>query len=375
MRNAAWTTCVRFLVAVTIAAGWAQNSNASELRWTHFGVRPLGMGNAFVGQADDFNALYYNPAGLAWLNTWTFEVLSLRGEVSANTTSAISDISSFASSGSGSTDATIQLIQKQGGKPLGFNLGLEPFFVMPHFGFALALEMPTQLTFHNDITFDVNAGPRLYLPVGMAFSFFRNRLAAGFNVKALGQLGVDRSFDIDSLNNLTSGTSGSGSLEDYVLGGYGIGFDTGILFRPEPKNSTTLGISVLDVGGTAFKAVSTGTATTGAPETRQPSINTGISFKPVKTAAQYISVNADVAAINQRVHYSKKVNLGAEYGLGEFLKVQAGLHQGEWTAGLQLDIMLLKLRFATYAEQLGTAAGQDQILSDRRYAMHLNLLL
>jgi hypothetical protein len=375
MRRAALMACVRFLAAVAMAGAWAHHANAEELKWTHFGVRPLGMGNAFVGQADDFNALYYNPAGLAWLNTWTFEILSLRGEVSANTTNAISDISTFASSGSGSTDATIELIQKQGGKPLGLNLGLEPFFVMPHFGFALAIEMPTQLTFHNDITFDVNAGPRLYFPVGFAASFLRNRLAVGFNAKALGQMGVDRSFDIDSLDNLTNGTSGEGSLGDYVLGGYGLGFDTGILFRPDAKRSTTFGISVLDVGGTAFKPTSTGTGTMGAPETRQPSVNTGISFKPVKTASQYVSVNADVVAINQPVHFSKKVNLGAEYGLGEFLKVQGGLHQGEWTAGLQLDIMLLKLRLATYAEQLGTAAGQDEILSDRRYAMHLNVLL
>ena len=31
------------------------------------GARPLGMGNAFVGLADDTNALLYNPAGLAFL--------------------------------------------------------------------------------------------------------------------------------------------------------------------------------------------------------------------------------------------------------------------------------------------------------------------
>ena len=29
------------------------------------GIRPLGMGNAFVAVADDRNALHYNPAGLA----------------------------------------------------------------------------------------------------------------------------------------------------------------------------------------------------------------------------------------------------------------------------------------------------------------------
>ena len=32
------------------------------------GSRPLGMGGAFVGIADDVTAGYYNPAGLANLN-------------------------------------------------------------------------------------------------------------------------------------------------------------------------------------------------------------------------------------------------------------------------------------------------------------------
>ena len=29
------------------------------------GARPTAMGGAFVGKADDLNALYWNPAGLA----------------------------------------------------------------------------------------------------------------------------------------------------------------------------------------------------------------------------------------------------------------------------------------------------------------------
>ena len=35
-----------------------------EFRWTHFGPRPLAMGNAYTAVADDHNALFYNPAGL-----------------------------------------------------------------------------------------------------------------------------------------------------------------------------------------------------------------------------------------------------------------------------------------------------------------------
>lgn len=375
MRHAAKTACMTRLAFAATIAFCAGTALAEELRWTHFGVRPLGMGNAFVGQADDFNALYYNPAGLAWLKTWTFEVLALRAEISANSASGISDLLELAKKGSGNVDAALALIQKQGGKPLGLSLGLEPYFVAPGFGFAFAFEEPTQVTFHNDITFDVNVGPRLYVPVGIAGSFLRNRLALGMNVKLVGQLGIEKTLDIDTLSNLSKGTSGSGSLSDYILGGYGIGTDFGLLFRPDSKKDTTFGLSILDVGGTTLKVLSSGDQSTGAPKPRHAAVNTGISFKPIKTAGHYVSVNADVVAINQAVHYSKKVNLGTEYGLGDFLKVQGGLHQGEWTAGLQLDILLMRLRLASYAEQIGTAAGQDPLLSDRRYAIHLNLFL
>ena len=36
------------------------------------GARPLALGEAFTGIADDGSALFYNPAGLAWIrNTGT----------------------------------------------------------------------------------------------------------------------------------------------------------------------------------------------------------------------------------------------------------------------------------------------------------------
>ena len=41
-------------------------SNVASLFDLGMGARPLGIGGAFVGLADDGNALFYNPAGLAW---------------------------------------------------------------------------------------------------------------------------------------------------------------------------------------------------------------------------------------------------------------------------------------------------------------------
>lgn len=43
-----------------------QYSNVASFWDLGMGARPLAMGEAFVGLADDANALFYNPAGLAW---------------------------------------------------------------------------------------------------------------------------------------------------------------------------------------------------------------------------------------------------------------------------------------------------------------------
>ncbi|RME27224.1 MAG: hypothetical protein D6800_05360, partial [Candidatus Zixiibacteriota bacterium] len=50
---------------------YAVNSNAGTSAFSflkiNLGARPVAMGGAFTGLADDINALYYNPAGLALL--------------------------------------------------------------------------------------------------------------------------------------------------------------------------------------------------------------------------------------------------------------------------------------------------------------------
>ena len=66
------------IIALLILAAMATTALADELHedvgttafaFTKIGVgaRPVAMGGAFVGLADDITALYYNPAGLAGL--------------------------------------------------------------------------------------------------------------------------------------------------------------------------------------------------------------------------------------------------------------------------------------------------------------------
>lgn len=343
------------------------------------------MGNAFVAVADDYNALFYNPAGIARLTDWKGEFLNIAAEVSANTVSFLSDASELAQGSGGDLDAVLDLMREQSGENHHFGLQLTPHFIFPGFGFGVGLDFETTMAFHSDISAYVRAGPKVTIPFVYAKSFLGQRLSIGLGVKMLAQGGIDREFSIQDISAFAKDEeSAEGDtvtdeeekkLSDYVIGGYGLGADVGMLFTPTEKMRPTIGLSVSDFGGTPFEEANVQGDALGKPATRLPSVNTGFSFRPLEMRNSYLLLAVDAHAINQPVHYSKKLNFGTEYGLGEILKLQGGLYQGALTAGFQFDVRLLKVRFATYEEQLGSVAGLHDSLSDRRYLMQFKLLI
>jgi hypothetical protein len=54
------------ILLLVVSVSGEQYSNVASIFDLGIGARPLAMGGAFVGLADDGNALFYNPAGLAW---------------------------------------------------------------------------------------------------------------------------------------------------------------------------------------------------------------------------------------------------------------------------------------------------------------------
>lgn len=386
---------IAFRTGLALLAGamFSPAASAEELRWTHFGLRPLAMGNAFVAVADDYNALFYNPAGLARLKDWNGEILNPHFEVSANTVSFLKDLNGLASGSSGDTTAVLDLLEKNTGKTHHFAAGLTPHFVMQGFGIGAAIELNTTLAIHREIATEVDFGPRVIVPVMFATNFLEDRLSIGGGLKFVAKGGVDREFSINDIEaftkeNKTDDTAAvdpaaastavaedKPELKDYFEGGTGVGADVGMMFTPIKTMQPTLGISITDVGGTPYKKYNVGGEALSAPDARLPSVNVGISVMPYEANNMFVRTSVDAHAINQPVHFSKKFNLGAEWGYGTIIKVQSGLHQGEFSGGFEFDVFLFSVRFVTYAEQLGTVAGQDDNLSDRRYAMQLKLFI
>ena len=70
------------ILAIALLCVWAGGAVAQEERaidnFAGVGVRAMGMGGAFVGVADDFTAMYWNPAGLAQMQQREVQVSFLR---------------------------------------------------------------------------------------------------------------------------------------------------------------------------------------------------------------------------------------------------------------------------------------------------------
>lgn len=379
--NGLLTRTLKMSLMGLLGLGFSPTIQAGEFRWTHFGIRPLAMGNAYVAVADDYNALFYNPAGLARLKEWDGEFFNPHAQISSNTIKAFSDLSELVAGASGDTNSVLDFLEKNTGKTHHVSFGMTPHLVFPGVGFGVGIDMGATIIVHREISTDLDFGPELVAPITYATNFFEDRLSVGGSIKWVAQGGVDRNFSIQDISVFSSNSKTSDSsdnspqLKDYIDGGYGVGFDVGLLFTPVKTMSPTLGISVTDIGGTSYQKADIGSNALDTPNLRLPSVNTGISVLPWEADGMFLRASMDAHSINLPFHYSKKFNLGLEWGYGSIIKVQTGLHQGELSAGFQFDTFLFSCRFVTYAEQLGTIAGQDDNLRDRRYALQLKLLI
>lgn len=351
------------------------NLIAKELRWTHFGLRPLSMGNAYIAVADDYNALFYNPAGLARLKEWDGEFFNPALEITTHTLDFINDLTKFVGGNASSFTDALDLVRPQLGRIHHFAMYWTPHLIFKGFGFGIGMANAFNIVPHSDIDFEIDAGSQIIAPFSYALNLFENRLSLGFSVKALFSARIDDSFNIETLSAFSKDNTDPNAkkIDDMIKIGNGYGADFGLLFTPIETMKPTFGLSVIDIGGSSY--TKQGSNKVGTPSPRFPTVNTGISLIPYQTARMYLLVAADAHMINQPVHYSHKYNLGVEWGLGDIIKVQSGLKEGYFTAGFQFDVGLLNVRFASYFVDHAPVVGVHKGLVERRYALQIKLLI
>ena len=328
----------------------------SELRELYRGTRAQAMGNAFVAVADDDEAIFYNPAGLAGIKGFSLNYavadLELSTDAIATATTGTSALSNFSPS---SLNALM-------GKDIYARAQITPNIVMPKFGIALIVDEQVAILAKNQALPQLTIGYQTTDGVQVATGTSvlkrgRSDLRVGAAMKLLWRRGGYHILPATALFSLGGNTLGdlSGDFEQ------GIGADVGLqyIYTLNKKLSFAYGFSATDMGDTTFGGQAD-------PLKSNFSMGLAATFKMPNLTA--------ILAYDQRhlltdTDGRKRNHIGLELQL-PFISVMGGMNQMYLTYGASFDLWIFKLTAVSYAEELDTYAFQDP---ERRYLLRIAL--
>lgn len=331
---------------------------AAPLQDMNTSVRALGMGNAYIGVAQGLDALFYNPAGLARNPgvSWTIA----DPKVGASGYEAFTRVQGLQSSGDFAD--TLEALY---GENIWVGAGAKTGMTFPMIAFSVYDSADVNLSPHNPA----------YTSVGVNVV---NDFGYTAGVGAMVGPGVELGMALKYVKRLGSrvplGASLVGSLDPDVIlenikqEGTGYGLDLGMNITIPAPIQPTISFAWRNVGDTKFRAANVNGA---APPSERSEMIIGAALD-INAALVSVTPTFDFRYLNRSdVQLTKKINFGVEVGL-PLLDIRGGFHQGYYSAGVGLNLGMLRVDAATYGEELGEYAGQKE---DRRYIVQVSMEL
>jgi hypothetical protein len=365
-------------------------------------VRALGMGNAFIAVDGGPHSPFYNPAGLNDVTEGSFAMLSPSLEVSSGSLGLIGDIKDLVDDlDNAPTDADQvgvldQFVASRFGEFNNARLQLQIVNYTRHnFAAGAFLEERINLAFRDQSLprFDALNITDLVFYVGLAHNWYDKLLQVGGTFKP-----IIRS----SLNERINATTAMNDEVDdvfhtLIFPHLGFGLDLGLksdlsfpgLMRKEGFKrlhgylKPAVGLTWQDIGNTVFNTELRSTdgnesgvedptkfanAVSDSPVDNESSVSLGAKVSPTFGVVE-TNIALDFRDLNQDSEFISKTHFGVEAIITKMLALRAGLKQGYLAAGFGLNLWIVGIDFATYAEEVGIFGSQD---GNRRYAVTLN---
>jgi hypothetical protein len=311
------------------------------------------MGGAFTAVADDENAIFYNPAGLDKVERWRMGILNPLVEVNEEGVDFYKDARD---TDFNDTVEVTRLLRDHIGDYLHVRAALFPHFYTRHFGMGV-LGQTTVNAQPNNIAFpelQVNdAVASASGHVGVGWGFFDGIVRIGGAAKYVTARAMHQRI-------YTAADIASDDFEDDVKDdmkrGSGFGVDAGVMVEFPVLLKPTLAVMVENIGdvdlGDAGKIPQQ--VNLGA------SLSHSFSWVTLTAAADYVDVLENVGVDDDPY---KRIHMGIEARMWNMFALRAGYSQGYGTVGATADFGAVRIDYANYAEELGSAAGDR---SDRR---------
>ncbi len=387
---------LRWAVGVLTVSG-VMVANAADQTFTgihhqYQDPKPLGMGDAFIAVADDYNAILYNPAGLARREDGQINLALEVGGTSTYPT-FIKDVSS-ASSTQG-TDiqkftAMSELLEKNYGKAYSLRTSLlQGVWVRRHWGIAvLPADATVEMSIQKQGTPAIDV--RSYLDSTIAYGYGNDikgvpgRLSWGTTAKL-----INRGYLAKQVNAIDLIADSNVVKTSDFQEGYTVDMDLGTLYTPDiPSDGfwsyfryarPTFGFvarNIFDYGfGQTFKLINKNASTNNPPERLYRVFDFGSKWE---YPPLWIFRGRGLLDIRDLGHPSytwrKSVHVGFEFDwtVTSWWKGQwrVGLNQMYYTAGVSALFSIFRLDLATYGEEFGALSAP---VENRVYQVKLNM--
>jgi hypothetical protein len=342
--------------------------------------RALGMGNAFVGLSDDYSGIYYNPAGLARLNSPLDAGMALKfdlGDFFGIAGDALNlsgeHANSFSSLDSMANDNTIvDDIMIFDRRKIGFG-------TLPEMHFAARSTDP-DLPIGIGAAWFLGSQGRFMLDKGIYIPSAQAEVRTDLVMKIAGAIEPlpGLCFGLSPTLATYSTIDQSLSLQEYSTAGdtltarinrekariyrpgLGLGFTSGVLYDLVPTE--------LKVGAVMYNLFLS------LDNDQVPvTYSFGIAYLPAYLRKQgmlrYVNFAIDIEDAFGPGYFLAKLNMGAEMNLS-LAQLRGGFKGGYPCYGLVLNLFMAQMEFTSWANEAGLYVGQ---LEDRHYMMGLRL--
>ncbi len=342
--------------------------------------RALGMGDAFVALSDDYSGIYYNPAGLARLNTpldagmsLKFDVGDLFGVAGDALNVAGEHTNSFSSVDSMAGDNTlVDDIMVFDRRQVGLGTSPEMHFAARSTDpdFPLGIGAAWFLGSHGRFMLDKG----IYIPAASA------RVRTDLVLKLAGAIQPYPGLSIGVSPTLATYSTfeQSLSIQEYASAadtlqarlddekrriyepGFGLGFTTGVLYDIIPTE--------LRVGAVVYNMFLS------IDHDRVPvTYSVGLAYLPAMLRKQgmlrYVNFAVDIQDALADKAFLGKLNMGAEMNMS-LAQLRGGFKGGYPCYGLLANFYFMQMEFTSWAEEAGLYVGQ---LEDRHYLLSFRL--